>query len=546
VEYFEHVIRGREVVFVTDHKPLLNIFNRRQPQKLQRRSDMIEYLSQFTNQIRHVAGSANIVADALSRLDEPEVAEIRAFVASQHIAEAQRDDEEVKEMLRAGYRNFNIQKVKKQPNFEVVCVVCEDGSERPIVPKPLRYKLFQQLHELAHPGARASIRLLQRRFFWPKMQSDVKAWVRACQHCQKAKVQRHTVSPPGHFPPSARFRHVHTDIVGPMEMCAGFSYVCTFIDRETKWIEAVPVRNVEAETVAKAFFNVWISRYGVPEYVTTDRGSQFRSDLFRQLCKLLGSQHIKTTAYNPKADGMIERVHCQLKAALRENPKTWLTMLPAVLLGLRAAPRDESGTSCAELALGTTLRLPGEFIENAEEDEIVDSHGYVQKLRQAFRDLRPVPQRTRRKEAIFVHPDLRDATHVYLRVGRVRRPLEPPYEGPFRVIKRSKKWFRISIADKEEDVSIDRLKPAYFLKEEDTSPAVTAPIFRPILKNSASQLSKVNCDESTTQRNTQFNSKKSNLLPAAANVAVSPIFPKTPTSRYGRPLTKTVRFQAQG
>lgn len=429
-ENFQHVIEGREVIFATDHKPLLNIFNRRQPHKLQRRSDMIDYLSQFTSEIHHVAGLTNVVADALSRPEELEISEIhKSFVASHHIAEAQTNDEEIKEMLQTGYRNFNIQLVMKEPNIPVVCVV-HGGSTRPIIPKSLRYKLFQQLHEFAHPGTRASIRLIQRRFFWPRMQSDIKTWARACMHCQKAKIHRHTVSPLGQFPPSARFRHVHVDIVGSLEMCAGFSYLCTFIDRETKWIEAVPVRNIEAETVAKALFNTWISRFGVPERVTSDRGSQFRSELFHQLCQLLGAQHIKTTAYNPKADGMVERIHKQLKAALK-GKNDWLTLLPAVLLGLRAAPRDDSGTSCAELALGTTLRLPGEFIENTEEDEIVDSHEYVRKLRQAFRNLRPVSQRTRRKEKVFIHPDLRDTTHVFLRVGRVQRPLEPPYEGPY-------------------------------------------------------------------------------------------------------------------
>ena len=214
-------------------------------------------------------------------------------------------------------------------------------------------------------------------------------------------------------------------------------------------------------------------------------------------------------------------------------------------MGLRAAPRDDSGTSCAELALGTTIRLPGEFIESTEEEEITDSQDYVRRLRRTFRDLRPVPRRARRKEAVFVHPDLHDATHVYLRVGRVRRPLEPPYDGPFRVIKRTKKWFRISIADKEEDVSIDRLKPAYFIDEDENAPVSGNNGNVSILKNNAlcSSATVSTYNDLDATRNTQLNSQK----PMNINESSPSPFPTDiPTSRFGRRLNKTVRFQAKG
>jgi len=88
------------------------------------------------------------------------------------------------------------------------------------------------------------------------MQSNIKLWVRTCHDCQQTK--HHTKSEIGSFPPSDHFCYVRTDIVGPLYSVKGYRYVCTLIDRESKWIEATPVRNIEAITVAKAFFNTWI------------------------------------------------------------------------------------------------------------------------------------------------------------------------------------------------------------------------------------------------------------------------------------------------
>ena len=82
----------------------------------------------------------------------------------------------------------------------------------------------------------------------------------------------------------------------------------------------------------------------------------------------------------------------------------------------------------------------------------------LKKLREVFRQLRPVPRKSKKKENVFVYPDLNTSKSVYLRIGRVKKPIEPPYEGPYQVKKRTKKWFRLDL-DRKEDISIDRLKP---------------------------------------------------------------------------------------
>ena len=134
----------------------------------------------------------------------------------------------------------------------------------------------------------------------------------------RAKVQRHTVTPLGTFAnPDARFRHVHADIVGPLQPSRGFTYILTCVDRFTCWPEAFPITHITADTVSQTFISGWVARFRVPLTVTTDRGHQFDSRLWQSLQELLGCHHIRTTVYHPSVNGMVEPFHRQLKASLQ-------------------------------------------------------------------------------------------------------------------------------------------------------------------------------------------------------------------------------------
>jgi hypothetical protein len=81
--------------------------------------------------------------------------------------------------------------------------------------------------------------------------------------------------------------------VGPLQYSNNFNYIFTIIDRTSKWMEAIPLSDMSTAACAKALTFTWISCFGVPEMITSDRGQQFTSNLWFNLCEML---HISHTA----------------------------------------------------------------------------------------------------------------------------------------------------------------------------------------------------------------------------------------------------------
>ncbi|GFU44645.1 retrovirus-related Pol polyprotein from transposon opus [Trichonephila clavipes] len=200
-------------------------------------------------------------------------------------------------------------------------------------------------------------------------------------------------------------------------------------------MEAIPIPEITAEIVGRAFYEKWICRFGVPAKIVTDQGRQFEAELFRSIAALCGAKVAHTTSYHPQCNGKVECLHRTLKGAIKaHNNIRWTESLPTVLLGLRAAIRPDISYTIAQMVYGTSIKLPGEFFDTPTIN--MDPQNFVAKLQQHMAELKPLKSPSNRKQNIFVHKDLKSCSHVFLRIDRVTKALEPPYEGPYTVQKK--------------------------------------------------------------------------------------------------------------
>ncbi|XP_066981044.1 uncharacterized protein [Macrobrachium rosenbergii] len=222
----------------------------------------------------------------------------------------------------------------------------------------------------------------------------------------------------------------------------------------------------EASTTSctEALLSSWISHFGAPDSITTDRGPAFLSELWVSLARLMGTTLHSTTAYNSAANSMIERAHLSLKAALmaRCTNKKWKEQLLLVLLGLHTAPKADGDTSPAEKVYGETLAVPRKFFLLS-----VNGAGtHLPRLRELAQRFAPCHKTCTDRTVTYSPPALHSCTNVFITVDARRPPLTRSYRGPHRVIRRASKAFLLDIHGQEDWITIDRLKPAFLLYSE--------------------------------------------------------------------------------
>ena len=119
------------------------------------------------------------------------------------------------------------------------------------------------------------------------------------------------------------------------------------MDYFTKWQEAYALPNQEAETVVKVLVDQLVSRFGAPAQLHSDQGRNFESQVFTEMCKLLGIEKTRTTPLHPQSDGTVERssrtLEHQIVSFLNDNQKDWDQRISLLLIAYRTATHESTG-----------------------------------------------------------------------------------------------------------------------------------------------------------------------------------------------------------
>ena len=152
-------------------------------------------------------------------------------------------------------------------------------------------------------------------------------------------------------------------------------------------------------------------------------------------------------------------MHRTLKGSLkaRLTGPNWIEELPWVMLGLRTNPKQDLNTSPAEMVYGAPLTVPGDFVPDGPQVPVQD---HLRQLREKVGNLRPVPTVAHGTAKTNVPDRLLKAKFVFVRTDARKTPLQTPFTGPYAVIDRNNKFFTLQMGNKQDTVSIDRLKEA--------------------------------------------------------------------------------------
>ena len=238
-----------------------------------------------------------------------------------------------------------------------------------VVPVKWRVPLTTFYHaakNMAHAGPHQTYRRMLSSYWWPTIKNDIKTILSQCDICQRVKTGPTNLHAPLQpIRTNDVFERVHIDLIGPMANSHGYRYVLVIIDAFSRWLEAVPLTNKRAETVAWALLTTWICRYGWMQILHSDNGTEFVNAVMNDLCNWLGIVRTTTTAYHPQGNGMCERANRSLKQALTclllEHGTGWFKALPLALWSIRSAIHRVTGYTPFQVLFARHMRSPYDY-----------------------------------------------------------------------------------------------------------------------------------------------------------------------------------------
>ena len=263
-----------------------------------------------------------------------------------------------------------------------------------IVPESKRKQIMEKMHSSPFSGHlmfEKTIDKIRDKYFWPKQQVQVRNFIAACELCQKTTNPKITTrSPIMPIITSRPLELVTMDFMGPLSTSkSGMKHILVIVDHFTKFVTIYATADQKAATLAPKIAD-FITRFGVPETILTDKGKNFQSNLIEEIYNLLDIRKTKTTPYHPECDGQSERTNRTLKKMIKcfinTSHDDWDEFLPALAFAYNTSIHATTKFSPFFLMFGRKPTLPGDiFIKDPEIIIPITPCEYAEKLRKNLR-----------------------------------------------------------------------------------------------------------------------------------------------------------------
>ena len=444
-----------KLTVTTDHNPL--IYLPTQSMLSRRQSRWLEFLSRFVIQWQHTKG-VNNPADGLSRIHmaEPAISFLR-LCAITSVLDLNQD------FISLFPAAYNEDTRFQDPSFTRTMTLhqgfwYQQGTNRIVVPQAAQHAVLQAHHSTAfsgHFGTRRTTEHVSRRFCWPGMHAQIKAFCASCPECQQNKAS--TQLPYGLLQPlqipDDRWDVVCLDFVTGLPRTARqHDAILVFVDKLTKMVHLAPTKKTcTAKEAARLFLShVW-SQHGSPVKLVSDRDKLFTSEFWGQFCHHLGIKQAMSTAFHPETDAQTERSNRTIEEVLRHftsnSNKSWDDLLPYVEFAMNNAKNASTNETPFYLNSGKHPRTPitnqlppkppgAQLLPSietifADRDEVLLR---IRRLLQAAQDRQKhYADSSRRPHAFAAGQQVLLSTVNFRFQGKGRKKLYPKFVGPFTI-----------------------------------------------------------------------------------------------------------------
>lgn len=315
--------------------------------------------------------------------------------------------------------------------------------------------IFKENHESSvagHSGFLRTYKRIRENYKWTRMKTDIKNLINSCQSCQINKTSHKPGKAPMEITTTSEFpfQRLGLDIVGPLPITGnGNRFILTMQDDLTKYSYAVPIPDHEAKTIADKFL-IFITIFGIPESILTDQGSDFTSNLLKEVNKLFKIRHILSSPYHPQTQGALERSHLTLKDYLKHyihsQQTDWDEYISLAMFTYNTHFHKSTNFTPFELIFGRKASIPNSLTMKPEFKYTYDDYhiNLKLKLNKSFELARE--KLISAKEKSKVHYDTKINKYNY-KVGDlaciynkdikkgINKKLQPNYKGPYKIVK---------------------------------------------------------------------------------------------------------------